>query len=104
MQHALEKSIGHSGVANAYDRRLRKLHHQYLGHVTLARGIERIRCLRQEDSVRPMKQHAGKTKPLLLRRGEHAVPVFHHVKMPCPIAQTHPMQRSIDVVRHAHAQ
>ena len=51
-----------------------------------------------------MKQHARKTKPLPLRRGEHCLPVLHHAKMPGPIAQADATQRRIDVVRHTHAQ
>src|SRR4029077_15544649 len=51
-----------------------------------------------------VKQHAGKTEPLLLRDGEHRLPVLHYVETPGPFAEPRAPQRRIDVLRRAHAE
>jgi len=86
MQHALEKFVKQRRSTNGHNCCRRKFLDQQLGHFALARWIERVGRLRQENPVGPMKHHAGKTEPLLLRQGEHRLPILHHAKLPGPLA------------------
>ncbi len=90
MQHALEKPVKRPGLTNRHNRCRRKFLDQQVAHLELARGIERIRCLRQENPVGPMEQHCGQKLSLCRCATESTASQFSTApRMPCPFAQAH---------------